>query len=137
MPVDTYKTSFGVRTIAYRGDGLYVKSERIYIQCVNQHSGLGASGMAFNVRAAERQLEHLHDLGVNAVRMAYDPPDPELLRLTDRMGFLVMDEVFDSGERKKTDNDFQLIFPEWYEADLRSLIRRDRNHLHIRLEHWQ
>lgn len=127
-PIDTYETSFGIRAITYSGDGLYVNGERIRIQGVNQHSDLGAIGMAFNTRAAERQLEHLHELGVNAVRMSHNPPAPELLHLTDRMGFLVMDEVFDSWERRKTDNDFHLIFPEWHEADLRSMIRRDRNH---------
>ncbi|KAF1933829.1 glycoside hydrolase family 2 protein [Didymella exigua CBS 183.55] len=127
-PIDTYETSFGIRAITYKGDGLYVNGERIRIQGVNQHSDLGAIGMAFNTRAAERQLEHLHELGVNAVRMSHNPPAPELLHLTDRMGFLVVDEVFDSWERKKTDNDFHLIFPEWHEADLRSMIRRDRNH---------
>ena len=89
---------------------------------------MGAIGMAFNTHAAERQLEHLHELGVNAICMSHNPPAPELLHLTDRMRFLVMDEVFDSWERKKTDNDFHLIFPEWHEADLEFMIRRDRNH---------
>ena len=44
------------------------------------------------------------------------------------MGFLVIDEIFDVWERKKTPLDFHLIFPEWHEQDLRSWIRRDRNH---------
>lgn len=60
--------------------------------------------------------------------MSHNPPAPELLYLTDRMGFLVIDEIFDSWERKKTPHDFHLIFPDWHEADLRSLLRRDRNH---------
>jgi beta-galactosidase len=41
---------------------------------------------------------------------------------------LVVDEVFDSWERKKTPLDFHLIFPDWHEQDLRSMLRRDRNH---------
>jgi len=44
------------------------------------------------------------------------------------MGFLVIDEVFDSWEKKKTPLDFHLVFPEWHEADLRAMLRRDRNH---------
>jgi beta-galactosidase len=44
------------------------------------------------------------------------------------MGILVMDEVFDSWQRKKTPLDFHLIFPDWHEQDLRAMIRRDRNH---------
>lgn len=128
--IDSYETRFGIRSIEYSGDrGLSVNGKRIHIQGVNQHChDLGALGSAWNDRAAERQLEALRELGVNAIRMAHNPPAPELLEMTDRMGFVVMDEIFDSWERKKTDNDFHLIFPEWHEADLRAFVRRDRNH---------
>jgi beta-galactosidase len=70
----------------------------------------------------------LQEMGANAVRMAHNPPAPELLELTDRMGLLVVGEIFDSWERKKTPLDFHLIFPDWCEQDLRSMLRRDRNH---------
>jgi beta-galactosidase len=83
-------------------DGLYVNGQSMSIQGVNNHHDLGALGAAFNVRAAERQLEMLRDMGVNAMRMSHNPPAPELLELADRMGFLVIDEVFDMWERKKT-----------------------------------
>ncbi|KAF2181136.1 glycoside hydrolase family 2 protein [Zopfia rhizophila CBS 207.26] len=127
--IDTYETRFGIRSLTFdAGKGLLVNGKLVRIQGVNQHHDLGALGAAFNVRAAERQLEILRDLGCNAIRMSHNPPAPELLDLTDRMGFLVMDEVFDCWERKKTANDFHLIFPDWYEADLRSFLRRDRNH---------
>ena len=63
----------------------------------------------------------------NAIRMAHNPPAPELLRLTDRMGFLVVNEIFDVWKRRKTPLDFHLIFPDWHEQDLRALVRRDRN----------
>ncbi|CAO2657636.1 Nn.00g037620.m01.CDS01 [Neocucurbitaria sp. VM-36] len=130
---DTYETSFGIRSFTYSGDrGLLVNGEHVRIQGVDQHNhDLGALGSAWNTRAAERQLEALHELGVNAIRMSHNPPAPELLQLTDRMGFVVMDEIFDCWERKKTENDFHLIFPQWHEADLRSFIRRDRNHASI------
>jgi len=60
--------------------------------------------------------------------MAHNPPAPELLDLTDRMGFLVIDEIFDCWEKGKTPLDFHLIFPDWYEPDTRAFIRRDKNH---------
>jgi beta-galactosidase len=60
--------------------------------------------------------------------MSHNPPAPELLDLTDQMGFLVIDEIFDCWERGKTPLDFHLIFKDWYEADTRSFVRRDRNH---------
>ena len=127
--IDTYETRFGIRSISYDSEeGLAVNGERVQIHGVNQHHDLGALGAAFNARAAERQLAVLRDLGVNAVRMAHNPPTPELLELTDQLGFLVMDEIFDCWERNKTDNDFHLIFADWSEPDLRSFARRDRNH---------
>jgi beta-galactosidase len=126
--VDRYETRFGIRSIKCKPDGFYLNGERVRLQGVNQHHDLGALGAAFNVRAAERQLEILREMGCNAIRMAHNPPAPELLELTDRMGFLVVDEVFDSWVRKKTAFDFHLIFNDWHEQDLRSFIRRDRNH---------
>lgn len=128
-PVDEYQTTFGIRLLKFDAvKGLLVNGEHVRIQGVNQHHDLGALGAAFNVRAAERQLEILHELGCNAIRLAHNPPAPELLDLTDRMGFLVIDEIFDGWERKKTPLDFHLIFPDWYEPDTRAFIRRDRNH---------
>ncbi len=127
-PVDSYETRFGIRSLRFDPDtGIYINSEHIQIKGVNQHHDLGALGSAFNTRAAERQLEILREMGCNAIRTAHNPPAPELLELTDRMGFLVMDEAFDVWERKKTPLDFHLIFPDWHEQDLRAFIRRDRN----------
>lgn len=127
--VDKYETKFGIRSLRFDpNSGLYVNDEHIPIRGVNNHHDLGALGAAFNVRAAERQLELVQEMGSNAIRMSHNPPDPQLLELTDRMGLLVMDEVFDSWERKKTPLDFHLIFPDWHEQDLRAMLRRDRNH---------
>jgi beta-galactosidase len=127
--VDRYETPFGIRSLRFDANhGLFVNGEKILINGVNNHHDLGALGAAFNVRAAERQLEMLQAMGANAIRMSHNPPAPELLELTDRMGMLVMDEVFDSWERKKTPLDFHLIFPDWHEQDIRAMMRRDRNH---------
>jgi beta-galactosidase len=127
-PIDKYETCFGIRSFRFDpNNGIYVNDELIKIKGVNQHHDLGALGAAFNTRAAERQLEISREMGCNAIRMSHNPPAPELLELTDRMGFLVMDEAFDMWERKKNPLDFHLIFSDWYEQDLRAMIRRDRN----------
>ncbi|EDY82276.1 Glycosyl hydrolases family 2, immunoglobulin-like beta-sandwich domain [Verrucomicrobiia bacterium DG1235] len=126
--LDRYETRFGIRELRFDGEeGFFINGESVYFQGVNQHHDLGALGAAFNVRAAERQLEILREMGCNAIRMAHNPPAAELLELTDRMGFLVIDEIFDCWERKKTPLDFHLIFPEWSEPDMRAFLRRDRN----------
>ncbi|KAK7429810.1 hypothetical protein QQZ08_003655 [Neonectria magnoliae] len=131
-PIDTYETQFGIRSLDFNPNkGLVVNGESVRIQGVNEHHDLGALGAAFNVRAAERKLETLRELGVNAIRMSHNPPASELLELTDMMGFLVIDEIFDSWELNKTASDFHLIFPDWHEPDLRAFVRRDRNHASI------
>lgn len=127
--VDTYETRFGIRSLSFDPDkGILVNGEHIPIKGVNQHHDLGALGGAFNLRAAERQLELLREMGCNAIRTAHNPPAPEFLDLTDRMGFLVINEIFDSWKLRKTPLDFHLIFPDWYEQDTRAFVRRDRNH---------
>jgi len=127
--IDKFETPFGIRHIRFDPDsGIFVNGELVKIKGVNLHHDLGPLGTAFNLRAAERQLEILREMGCNAIRTAHNPPAPELLELTDRLGFLVIDEIFDCWEIGKTTYDFHLIFPEWYEQDLRAFIRRNRNH---------
>lgn len=127
--VDYYETQFGIRNVTVNPDGgLSINNQHVPVYGVNNHHDLGALGAAFNVRAAERQLEGLLEMGCNALRTSHNPPAPELLNLTDRMGLIVLDEIFDSWKYNKTDNDFHLIFPEWHEPDTRAFVRRDRNH---------
>jgi beta-galactosidase len=127
--IDRYETRFGVRSLTLDPNkGVILNGQHVPLLGVNNHHDLGALGAAFNVRAAERQLEMLLEMGANALRMSHNPPAPELLELTDRMGILVVNEIFDVWERKKTALDTHLIFPDWHEQDLRSMLRRDRNH---------
>ena len=127
--IDRYETRFGIRSLRFDpATGAHVNGQRIALKGVNNHHDLGALGAAFNYRAAERQLEILQEMGVNAIRMSHNPPAPELVELTDRMGLVVVDEIFDSWERRKTPLDFHLIFRDWHEPDLRAMLRRDRNH---------
>src|SRR5690606_28054773 len=61
--LDTYETKFGIRDLRFDANqGVFVNGELIVLKGVNQPHDLGALGAAFNVRAAERQLELLHEL---------------------------------------------------------------------------
>jgi beta-galactosidase len=127
--VDSYETVFGIRSVTYDpNQGILINGERIYVQGSCNHHDLGALGAAFSTRAAERQIEILQEMGNNALRTSHNPPAPEFLDLADRYGLMVMDEIFDTWNFPKTENDFHRIFKEWHEPDLRSFIRRDRNH---------
>jgi len=127
--IDVQETVFGIRTIRFDVDkGFFLNGEHVRINGVCDHHDLGALGAAINVRALERQIELLKQMGVNAIRTSHNPPAPELLELCDRMGILVMDEAFDAWRRAKKKNDYHLLFDDWHEKDLRALVRRDRNH---------
>ena len=127
--VDTYKTTFGVRSLKFAPDaGFFLNGEHLKINGVCDHHDLGALGSAINYRALQRQLEMLAEMGCNAIRTSHNPPAPELLDLCDKMGFLVMDEAFDCWARQKTALDYHLLYADWHEQDLRAQLRRDRNH---------
>ncbi|KAI1436938.1 glycoside hydrolase family 2 protein [Xylaria sp. CBS 124048] len=129
VTVDSYETPFGVRSVTYDpNEGLLVNGEHIRVQGTCNHHDQGSLGAAFNLRAVERQLDILQEMGTNALRTSHNPPAPELLELADRQGLLVYDEIFDCWDSGKTTNDFHLIFSDWSEPDLRSFLQRDRNH---------
>jgi beta-galactosidase len=127
--VDRYETPFGIRTIRFDpNNGFFLNDKHVEINGVCDHADLGALGAAINTRALQRQLEILKEMGCNALRTSHNPPSPEILNLCDKMGVLVMDESFDCWEHGKTANDYHLLFDDWHSKDLRSLVRRDRNH---------
>ena len=92
------------------------------------HHDLGALGASVNYRAIERQVEILRGMGVNAIRTSHNPPAPELLDITDRLGVLVLDESFDTWTQNKTANDYGLYFATWAQRDIQDIVKRDRNH---------
>ena len=48
--------------------------------------------------------------------------------LCDKLGFMVMNEVFDEWKQNKTRYGYADYFDEWSERDVTSFVRRDRNH---------
>lgn len=127
--VDSYRTVFGIRTIEYHlAKGFLLNGKPVKMNGVCQHLDLGPLGSAVNVRALERQIEILKEMGCNAIRTSHNPPAPEMLALCDRMGMLVQVEAFDCWQKGKTPNDYSLHFPEWHAKDLRAMVQRDRNH---------
>ena len=127
--VDRYETPLGIRTFRFDFDkGFFLNGKPVKIRGVCNHHDLGSLGAAINTRAIERQLEMLKAMGVNGVRTSHNPPAPELLDLTDRMGFIVMDEAFDVWKKEKTKFDYHLDWDEWHKRDLEDMVLRDRNH---------
>jgi beta-galactosidase len=132
--LDEDTASFGIREFHFDPvTGFWLNGKNIKIKGVCLHAELGALGATVPVGAWEHHLEILRKLGVNAIRTAHNPPAPEFLDLCDRMGFLVMDEMFDAWTVGKNPYDYHLDFREWSKIDTRDTVRRDRNHPSIML----
>src|SRR6266542_1806431 len=121
--------NFGLRSFRFEADsGFCLNDHNFKIKGVCLHHDAGAFGAAVPARVWQRRLEILKQLGVNAIRTAHNPPAPEFLDLCDRMGFLVMDEMFDCWTVAKNPYDYHVFFNEWSKIDTRDTVRRDRNH---------
>jgi beta-galactosidase len=130
-PVDETGSTFGFREARFEpASGFWLNGQNLKLKGVCLHHDGGAVGAAVPLGVWERRLLRLKALGVNAVRTAHNPPDPGFLDLTDRLGLLVMDEVWDAWTVGKNHANYgvHLLFPEWWEADTRDTVQRDRNH---------
>lgn len=127
--VEQITTFVGFRTVVLSPtDGMLVNGERKKIQGVCEHHDLGALGAAFNPVALRKRLDMLKKMGVNGIRTAHNMPAKELMSFADEMGFYVVSEGFDMWERSKTRFDYARFFNEWAHTDVKSWVKRDRNH---------
>ena len=126
---DDEQILFGIREFHFdSATGFWLNGRNFKIKGVALHVDGGAFGIAVPTAIWEQRLAALRALGVNAVRTAHNPPSPEFLDLCDRMGFLVMDELFDCWTVGKNPYDYHLDFKQWSSIDARDTVRRDRNH---------
>ncbi len=126
--VDEYTTTFGVRSIELIPDqGFFLNGEKRKFQGVCNHHDLGPLGSAVNEAALRRQLTLLKEMGCDAIRTSHNMPAPELVRLCDEMGFMMMIEPFDEWDIRKCRNGYHLFFDEWAEKDMVNMLHQFRN----------
>lgn len=126
---DSEVVPFGIRTAKFEADtGFWLNGRNIKLKGVALHADGGAVGAAVPLAVWRQRFTALKALGVNAIRTAHNPPSPDFLDLADRMGFVVMDELFDQWNVAKTPGDYHLFFSDWHKRDARDMLRRDRNH---------
>lgn len=135
---DEISVPAGIRSVAFDcSQGFLINGKREKLNGVCVHHDGGSMGAAVPVQIWERRLKKLKNMGVNAIRMSHNPPDPGLLDLCDRMGFYVMDEAFDEwrilkgkelGSNTHESRGYSEWFEECHEEDLTVMLLRDRNH---------
>ena len=124
---DQIKESFGVRTIEIVPQkGLLVNGKKVLLKGYANHHTLGALGAAAYPRAIEKRLKLMKEFGMNHIRTSHNPYSEDFLKLCDKYGILVVDELYDkwltqyAGGRVDWESLWQKDVPEW--------VKRDRNH---------
>ncbi len=119
----------GFRSISFSPEqGFLLNHRKVKLNGVCEHHDLGCLGAAYHSAAMRRKLLTLQKMGVNALRLTHNMPAPDVMELADELGFLVVSEAFDMWERSKTPYDYARFFPDWYQKDVESWVKRDRNH---------
>lgn len=127
--IETVTQRIGFRNIKLdANEGFHLNGVKMKLNGVCEHHDLGALGAAFNLTALRRRFVLLKEMGVNAIRTAHNMPAKEFMELADEMGMLIVSEAFDMWERAKTPYDYARFFPEWAHTDVKSWVKRDRNH---------
>ena len=124
---DQIKEPFGVRTIEIVPQkGLLVNGKKVLLKGYANHHTLGALGAAAYPRAIEKRLKLMKEFGMNHIRSSHNPYSEDFLKLCDKYGILVVDELYDkwltqyAGGRVDWESLWQKDVPEW--------VKRDRNH---------
>ena len=139
--IDNVENYTGIRDFKFDpNEGFFLNGLNMKIKGVCVHHDAGCLGAAVTKKVWERRLKLLKEMGCNAIRMSHNPPATNLLDLCDSMGFLVMDEAFDEweGVKNKWSTGHNVYppkhygyyedFPQWNEVDIKTMVRRDRNH---------
>ena len=124
---DQIKEPFGVRTIEMNPQkGLLVNGKKVLLKGYANHHTLGALGAAAYPRAIEKRIKLMKEFGFNHIRTSHNPYSEDFLKLCDKYGILVVDELYDkwlqqyAGGRVSWESLWQKDIPEW--------VKRDRNH---------
>jgi beta-galactosidase len=126
---DAETAIFGIRSLRLDPErGLRVNGETVKLRGACIHHDNGVLGAATFARAEERRVQLLKDAGFNAIRMSHHPMSKAMLDACDRLGVLVMDEAFDMWTSAKSDFDYSLHFPQWWERDIEAMVAKDLNH---------
>lgn len=126
--IDCVTETFGIRTLEFSPDfGFKLNGKKLFLKGISNHHDLGAVGVAAFDRAIERQFQLMKRFGYNHIRSSHNPYSESFLKLADKYGILVVDELID----KWSDNSYwggRVPFTQlWYQM-IPEWIKRDRNH---------
>ena len=125
--IDRVSEPFGVRTVEFTPErGLLLNGKKVLLKGWANHHTLGALGAAAYPRAIEKRLKLMKDFGYNHVRTSHNPYSEDFLHLCDRLGLLVVDELYDKWLTQYAGG--RVEWESLWQKDVPEFIKRDRNH---------
>lgn len=124
---DCIKEPFGVRTVEITPDqGLLLNGKKVLLKGWANHHTLGALGAAAYPRAIEKRIKLMKEFGFNHVRTSHNPYSEDFLRLCDKYGLLVVDELYDKWLTQYAGG--RADWTSIWQYDVAEFVKRDRNH---------
>ena len=123
---DVVTEQFGIRTIEIGPDyGLKLNGRKVLLKGFANHHTLGALGAAAYPRAIEKRLRMMKEFGINHVRTSHNPYSREFIQLCDRLGLLVVNELYDKWTDQNSGG--RATFTSHWLQDVEEWVKRDRN----------
>ena len=117
---------FGIRTIAFGPDyGFKLNGRKVLLKGYANHHTLGALGAAAYPKAIEKRIKLMKEFGMNHIRTSHNPYSRDFIRLCDKYGILVVDELYDKWTRQHTGG--KVPFEQHWQYEVPEWVKRDRN----------
>jgi beta-galactosidase len=125
--VDTYRTTFGIRTIRFdANNGFFLNGLPVKIKGVCNHQDFAGVGIGVPDSLEYWRVRQLKSFGCNGWRTSHNPPTSSVLDACDKLGMLVMDENRHLGDTYEPKTPPGTPYSDM--SDLDAMILRDRNH---------
>jgi len=136
--IDEYEQPFGIRSVEVKEGKFLINGKPFYFKGFGKHEDTPVHGRGFNEAAHVMDFNLMKWIGANSFRTSHYPYSEEMMRLADREGIVVIDEVAAVGlhlnflatytNAPKRNTWRELTTHEAHRAAIRELIARDKNH---------
>ncbi len=137
--IDVYEEEFGVRTIEVKDAEFLINGKPFYFKGFGKHEDTYVNGRGLNEAYNVLDLKLMKKMGANSFRTSHYPYSEEMMRLCDKEGIVVIDEIpavgliLNFGFNVATGNEgentwVELKTKEMHEQVIKELIGRDKNH---------
>jgi len=127
--VDEYDELFGIREVRVEGGKILFNNEELFLTGFGKHEEFPIIGRGQFRAGYIKDHELMRWIGANSYRTSHYPYDEEMMRLGDKLGFLIIDEV-PAVSLGFWSHDFDDLKPllDNHKKAIKELIERDRNH---------